>query len=92
MRGGRTDVKSQRSLQESADELALLLDTPLILIMMSNPNPDEICPILNGQRPVMRPNSHRPQLANLLEVQRRVCGVFLQEVEVVSGHSLDRFW
>ena len=50
-------------------ELALLLDASLVLIMRSNPNPNEICPVLNGQLPVMRANPHGPQLANLFEVQ-----------------------
>ena len=49
--------------------LALLLDASLVLIMRSDPNPNEICPVLNGQRPVMRANPHGPQLANLFEVQ-----------------------
>ncbi|HEU5407501.1 MAG TPA: hypothetical protein VFU48_07020 [Nitrospira sp.] len=58
--------------------------------MRSNPQPHEICTILDSQRPVMRANSHRPQLANFLEVQRRVRGILFQEVGVVSGHSLDK--
>lgn len=74
---------------EALTELALLFDAWFILIMRSDPNPNEICSIFNGQGPVMRFNSHGPELANLFEVQRRVCGIFFQEVEVVSGNFLD---
>ena len=35
--------------------LALLLDDSLILIMRTDPNPDEVRSILDCQRPVMRP-------------------------------------
>jgi hypothetical protein len=45
-----------------------MLDESLILIMRTDPNPDEIRPILDCQRPVMRPNPHGPQLANFFEV------------------------
>jgi len=60
--------------------------------MWPDPNPNEVGLVLDCERTVMTANSHRPQLANFLEVQRRVCEIFFQEVEVVSGHSLDSFW
>jgi hypothetical protein len=47
--------------------LALLLDDSLILIMRTDPNPDEVRSILDCQRPVMRPSPHGPQLADLFE-------------------------
>ena len=68
-----------------------MLDEPLVFIMRPDPNPDEIPLVFYGQGSMMRPGPHGPQLADLFEVQRRVCGIFFQEVEVVAGHSLDSF-
>jgi hypothetical protein len=45
-----------------------LLDESFILIMRTDPNPDEIGSILNCQRPVMRPHPDGPELANLFEM------------------------
>jgi hypothetical protein len=48
--------------------LALLFDESLILIMRTDPNPDEIRSILDCKRPVMRSGSHGPKLADLFKV------------------------
>jgi hypothetical protein len=51
-----------------AFKLALLLDESLILIMRADPNPGKIRPVLDCQRPVIRPSPHGPKLADLFEM------------------------
>jgi hypothetical protein len=48
--------------------LGLLFDESLILVMRTDPHPDELYPILDCQRPVMRPSSDGPKLADFFEV------------------------
>ena len=48
--------------------LTLLPDEPFIFIVRPNPNPDEVIPILQGKRPVMRPNTNGPKFADPLKV------------------------
>jgi hypothetical protein len=45
-----------------------LFDDPLVFIMRTDPDPDEVLSVLNGECPVMRASSRRPKLANLFEV------------------------
>jgi hypothetical protein len=49
-------------------QLALLFDESLILIVGTDPNPDEIHPVLDRKRPIMRSGSRRPKFADLFEM------------------------
>lgn len=42
---------------------------PLILVMGTDPDPDEVRTILNGKGAIVESNSGRPELADPLEVQ-----------------------
>ena len=61
---------SLRLLQALRDNTksALLLDKSLIFVVRTDPDPDEIRVILDGQRSVMRTSPDRPELANFFEV------------------------
>jgi hypothetical protein len=52
----------------STQWLALLFDQSLILIMRTDPNPNEILSVLDCKRPVMSPGSRGPKLSDLFEV------------------------
>ncbi len=49
-------------------QLTLLLDEPLVFVMGTDPDPDEIPLVLHGQGSMMRPGPHGPELADLFEV------------------------
>ena len=66
-----------------------MLNEPLILIMRTDPDPNEIRAIFNRKGSIVEANSGRPQLANLLEMQRWVAAIGLQEFKVLSRHLLD---
>src|SRR3989304_1925392 len=59
--------------------------------MRADPDPDKIRTILHCEGAVIDPDPRGPQLSDLFEMQRGVRWVLLQELEVLSGHSLDRF-
>jgi hypothetical protein len=67
------------------------LDQPLILVMGTDPDPDEVRAVLHGDGTVIDPDPCGPQFPNLLEVQGGVSGVRLQQREVLAGDSLDGF-
>jgi hypothetical protein len=56
--------------------LALLLDEPFVFVMGSNPNPDDVIPVLHCECPVSNPNSNRPKVTDLFEVERGVSRIF----------------
>ena len=60
--------------------------------MWTDPDPDKVRAILDRQRTVIEPGSHRPHFPHLLEMQRGMRRISLQQFEVFSGDSLDRFW
>jgi len=48
----------------------LLFDETFVFIMRPNPNPDEVIPILQGKRPVMRSGTNGAEFADFLKMQR----------------------
>jgi hypothetical protein len=54
--------------EPSSEALVLLLDESFVLVMRTDPNPDEIHAVLYCQCPMMRTGPHRPKLANLFEM------------------------
>jgi hypothetical protein len=61
---------------------------PVIIRVGADPEPYDTIFDRDAERPVVTPDSYRPELANLLEVKGRVAGVFLQELEIGIGQIL----
>ena len=59
--------------------------------MRTDPDPDKLRTILDCEGAVIDPDPRGPQLSDLLEMQRGVRWVLVQEFEVLSGHFLDSF-
>jgi hypothetical protein len=72
--------------------LALFFDQPPILVMRTDPDPDEVPTVFCGESAVSKPGSYRPQLSDSLEMERGMGGVLLQDFKIRTGHCLDRFW
>jgi len=52
--------------------------------MRTNPHPDEVLSVFDGKGSVSKTNSSRPELANFLEVQRRVLRIGFEQGIVLS--------
>lgn len=59
--------------------------------MASNPKPEQAAFDLNGESTVRKSDANRSVLTDLLQVQRRMAGVGLQEVEVLVRELSDIF-
>ncbi|MGA7841300.1 MAG: hypothetical protein WCA34_10300 [Candidatus Acidiferrales bacterium] len=59
--------------------------------MSTDPNPGEVVAVWYRQSAVIHSHSHRPQLSDLLEVQRGMRGVVFQQFEVFSSDRLETF-
>lgn len=59
-----------------------------VLVMGTNPEPDEIPAVLYSHGPVGRTNPGGPVSAYISEPQRRVSWICLQEFEVAASHLL----
>jgi hypothetical protein len=57
--------------------------------MSSNPEPEDSVRYFNAQSPVMETDPHGPQAVCLLEVQRRVVRISLQQRECAIRKSLN---
>ena len=58
--------------------------------MSPNPEPDEQVTVAQRQRPILRAYSDRPNaLSQILELKRRMKGVFLKELELRARGCLD---
>jgi hypothetical protein len=70
--------------------MRMLTEQPIVIRMGADPEPYEPAGRFDGQRAVLNPDSHRPEAADLLEVERGVTGVFLQARVRLVGEVLDR--
>lgn len=70
--------------------MILSIDQPLILIVGSYPYPNVIAFIQSGKNPICNSYASGPEMSNLLEVQRRVGGIGLQQFEVLPSSLLHR--
>ena len=84
-------MTDRATAKNRAGPSALPFDQPLIFVMGTDPDPDEICAVFHGDGTVIDPDSCGPQIPNFLEMQRGVCWIRLQEGEVLAGKSLDGF-
>ena len=69
----------------------VLPDHTLVLVMRTDPHPDEVAAILDGKGSVGKADSSRPELADLLEVQRWMSRILLEQSEVFPGQILGAF-
>lgn len=58
-------------------------------VVISDPEPDEIVALLNGQNSIAPTNPCRPESADPLEVERRMLAVSLEKLEVLISECLD---
>ncbi len=68
-----------------------LPEESVVLVVIADPEPDEIVALLNSQNSVAPTNPRRPEFADLLEVERRMLAVSLEKLEVLVGECLDGF-
>jgi hypothetical protein len=66
-------------------------ETPVILVVRSDPEPQNAVRSLNAYGSIVQADSDGVDSPNLFEVQRRMPGVALQQLEVSSGYSLNLF-
>src|SRR5712691_371913 len=66
-----------------------LCDNLVVLGMRSDPKPAHVTLNLDSKRSVMRAHAHRPELADLLEVERRVPGIRFEKFVVLVGQITD---
>ena len=59
---------------------ALLPEESVVLVVIADPEPDEIVALLNSQSSVAPTNPRRPKFADLLEVERRMLAVSLEKL------------
>lgn len=57
--------------------------------MCSDPNPIHAAFDIGGEGPVVRSNTHRPELTDFLEVQGGMSGIRLEELIVLVRKLLD---
>lgn len=57
--------------------------------MCPDPNPNELVPVFDGERSMTKPHSRGPKRCNLLEVQRWVRRIALEELESTVGSQPD---
>jgi hypothetical protein len=69
--------------------MRMLIEQPIVARMGADPEPYEPVDRFDGQGAVLNPHSHRPEAADLLEVERWVTGVFLQPRVRLVGQVLD---
>ena len=67
------------------------LITPCILVMVTNPEPNEVCAFSDCHCAEGGSHAGRPVASNISEPQRRVSGIRFQEIEVPASRSLHRF-
>ena len=66
------------------------VDQPVILRMCADPEPNYTVLDRDAERPVMKANPYRAELANPFKVKGRMPGGFLQKFEVGIGEFLHR--
>ncbi len=64
---------------------------PVIFVMTTNPNPDEVSVIFNGECPVRKSRADRPKLADFPEVKGGMSRVCLEQAEIPFRNPSDRF-
>jgi hypothetical protein len=69
--------------------MGILSEQPIVIRMGADPVPDEPVLRLDCKGAVVTPHSRRPEPADLLEVERRVTGVFLQSRVRLIGEVLN---
>lgn len=57
--------------------------------MVADPEPNRSIHSVYGERAVRDTDARRIEISDLLEVQRRVAGIGLQELEILSRQQLD---
>lgn len=61
-----------------------------VLVVSTDPKPNEVSAILDSHRSVGSAHPSRPVAPNIPEPQRRMSGIDLQKVKVTSGRLLHR--
>ena len=69
--------------------MRMLAEQPIVVRMGADPEPYESVGRFDCKRAVVSPHSHRPEAADLLEVERRVARVVLQPRVRLIGEVLD---
>ncbi len=59
--------------------------------MVTNPEPDNVGTILDGNGPVVNSDSGGPEPANLFEMERRVPRISLEQTVILVGELPDFF-
>ncbi|MFM7291081.1 MAG: hypothetical protein ACKOHG_14890 [Planctomycetia bacterium] len=65
----------------------LPIQQPLVLAVVADPEPNEIGTIFHGDGAEVDANTHRPKPTGLLQSQRRVFGVVLEQNVVFVGNQ-----
>ena len=60
--------------------------------MSSDPNPHEVWAVFEGERAMVKTDSCRPVIPEVLEVQRRMARIPYEKLEVLAGQLLNFFW
>ena len=67
----------------------LIGQEPLIFAMRSNPEPSNAAFDDRSERPVVEPHANRPEVADSLEVERRMFWIRLQKLKVLVCQFAD---
>ena len=69
----------------------LAANDPQVLVVATDPDPEQILSFFDGNSSVGTPNPNRPILVDFLESKRRVSGTILEQLEVSLGSPLNCF-
>ena len=69
----------------------LSANDPHILVVATDPDPEEILSFFDGNSSVGAPHPNRPIVVDLLEVKRRVSRTILEQLEVSLRSPLNCF-
>lgn len=85
--------RGQNRTRAPRPAIALLKTTnePVVFAVMPYPEPDDIVAVLHRSSPIVDTHSGRPHPSHLLEVQRWMPRVILEEAEVRVGKLLNLF-
>src|SRR5262249_14016695 len=87
--GDRCDSRSYPDARVLCSAWLAPLDHALVVIVGTNPHPQEILTVFDSQGPMSKPDPGRPQVADLLELERGVPRIRLQELEVLVSEFTD---
>ncbi len=72
--------------------ICVLADDAIILGVGSDPEPKNPIRGVDGECPVVHPDSHRVKATHSLEVERRMARIGLEELKLPGSKCANRFW